>query len=639
MMDMLRSAAKGWIAKVLLALLALSFIAWGIPSFFAPQMDVGVVARVGGRPIPVALYNQFFNQEIKSLSLRVGTPVSLEQAFALGLDRQTLDRLLTLETLAQQAEDLGLFVPSSLVVQKITQQDQFRGPAGEFSRERLEDFLRYTGLRNETLVDFERTRIQGSLLYTPLIQSIALPSVALKLTFDHRHEERDFEFFALTSADVPAEEISEEDLKAYYTQNSARFQTQEQRVAGILLATPEVLSHLVTIAQSEIDAYYKTHKDTYVVGEKRTFRKLVFPSLLDAERAQERLSKGASFEELLREQGEPTASLLSDLAREDFEDPKVAKALFDLNPREISAPMVAKLPGAADLEAVIVLLVQRMPPRQKSLDEVRSDIQQALRDEKIEKKMSDIHGQVEDLRGQGIALDKIAQTLRLGFVRTDGISRSGLDAAGKPLSLPVSDPFRQQVIEAVFAQEVGLEADPVSLQEEGFSWIDLERVDPPQEKTFEQAKDEISRILKAERLQKRLLEKAHALQERLQKGETFGKIAQELGVVVTQKENMTRLSANTGLDSNALAEVFRAPQGSVLVLANPDDQTVRLLRVTKKTNPPFNANQEDLGYLKTILSDGLNNDLSTVYLSEAQRRYGVSINTPLLSKMKGGVVP
>ena len=64
MMDVLRRAAKGWIAKVLIALLALSFVVWGIADVFT-GFRASALATVGGQEISAQSYTQAFNRGVK----------------------------------------------------------------------------------------------------------------------------------------------------------------------------------------------------------------------------------------------------------------------------------------------------------------------------------------------------------------------------------------------------------------------------------------------------------------------------------------------------------------------------------------------------------------------------------------------
>ncbi|MFN6169203.1 MAG: SurA N-terminal domain-containing protein, partial [Burkholderiales bacterium] len=48
MLELIRSAAKTWIAKVILALITIPFALWGVESYIRTAPGTNIIAKVGG---------------------------------------------------------------------------------------------------------------------------------------------------------------------------------------------------------------------------------------------------------------------------------------------------------------------------------------------------------------------------------------------------------------------------------------------------------------------------------------------------------------------------------------------------------------------------------------------------------------
>ena len=85
----LRKGASGWIAKIFLVILSLSFLVWGIADVFR-GMGATSVASVGSTEISADAFRRQYLDQLQNISRRAGRPITPEQARAFGLDRQIL---------------------------------------------------------------------------------------------------------------------------------------------------------------------------------------------------------------------------------------------------------------------------------------------------------------------------------------------------------------------------------------------------------------------------------------------------------------------------------------------------------------------------------------------------------------------
>ena len=65
MMESMRNAAKGWVAKVMIGLLAVSFGVWGIADVFR-GVNTGALATVGEQEIAPEEFNTAFQNYLRT---------------------------------------------------------------------------------------------------------------------------------------------------------------------------------------------------------------------------------------------------------------------------------------------------------------------------------------------------------------------------------------------------------------------------------------------------------------------------------------------------------------------------------------------------------------------------------------------
>ena len=106
MLDAMRRGAVNWLAKVLLGLLIVAFASGAWPTS-SRSYGRGTLARVGNTEISAEEYRQAYQEEMASISRRLGgRRLTAEQAKMLGVEQRTLSRLIgtaAIDTHAQRA--------------------------------------------------------------------------------------------------------------------------------------------------------------------------------------------------------------------------------------------------------------------------------------------------------------------------------------------------------------------------------------------------------------------------------------------------------------------------------------------------------------------------------------------------------
>ena len=103
----IRTASANWLGRivmgVVLGLIAISFAIWGIGDIFR-GFGQSSLARIGGTEITIEQFRQLYTERLQQMGRQLGRPITMEQARAIGLDRQLVGQLISEATLDQRVQ-------------------------------------------------------------------------------------------------------------------------------------------------------------------------------------------------------------------------------------------------------------------------------------------------------------------------------------------------------------------------------------------------------------------------------------------------------------------------------------------------------------------------------------------------------
>src|SRR5215212_8708873 len=177
----LRKASSNWLGKAIMAavvgFLVLSFAIWGIGDIFR-GFGRSTVAKIGRTEIGIEQFRQLYNDRLQQLSRQVGRPIPQDQARLLGLDRQLLGQLLAEAALDENARRMRLTLSDADVANRITTEQMFKGPSGQFDRSRFEAVIRQMGYSEPRYVAEQRRQSLRRQIANSVTDGIA-PSKAI----------------------------------------------------------------------------------------------------------------------------------------------------------------------------------------------------------------------------------------------------------------------------------------------------------------------------------------------------------------------------------------------------------------------------------------------------------------------------
>lgn len=628
----LHKASSTWLGKAVMAavvgVIAISFAIWGIGDIFR-GFGRNAVATIGGAEISIEQFRQFYNDRLQQLGRQVGRPITPDEARARGLDRQLLAQLIAETTIDEQAKQMRLGIDNAEIAKRIMSDPSFRGANGQFDRQRFEQIIRQAGFTESRFIEEQRRSMLRRQLAQSITGDLKVPTTALAALNQYQNEKRAIEFIVLDAAqagDVPAP--TPEVLSKYFEERKALFRAPEYRNITLLFLAPADLAKSEAVSDADARAYFEQRKDSFGKPEKREVRQIVFQKPEEAAEARERITKGAMFDDIAKErQLKESDTDLGMVAKSDIIDPAIADAAFSLKPGETSEPVKGRF-------GTVLLQVRKIEPgEEKTFEQVAAQIKREIAESTAKSEVGNLRDKIEDERAAGSTLAETAKKLGLKSVSIEGVDRSGRGIDGKPVDgLPQSP----NVISAAFANDVGVDTEPLQLPGGGYLYFDVTGVTPSRERPLEEVKDQVVARWRDDEISKRLQAKADDLVGKLKAGTSFAQAASEAGLTVQTAKDLQRGKPGGFVPAKTIEAVFRTPKG-IPASAEGAKETERFVfRVTDIIDPPFEAGTPQGQAITTTLQNSYTDDLVGEYIGRLENDFGVTVNPAALNQVTGG---
>jgi peptidyl-prolyl cis-trans isomerase D len=627
----MHKATSTWLGKAIMAVvmggLIISFAIWGIGDIFR-GFGANSVAKIGGTEISVEQFRQYYNDKLQQLSQRLRRPISIDQARALGIDRQLLGQLIAETTLDERAKQLRLGLADNEIAERITSDPNFRGPDGKFSRSRFEDVIRNNGFTEGRFVAEQRNVMLRRQIAQTVSGDLQVPKTMLQAVNQYQNETRAIDFLALTAAQAGTiPQPSPEELQKYFEARKATFRAPEYRKITLLSLSAAALAKPDSIPDADAKAFYESHKASYGTPEKRELRQIVFPKPEDAAAAREKITKGMSFADLAKERGmKPTDVEVGLVSKADIIDPAVAEAAFKLKPDEVSQPVKGEF-------GTVLLQVGKVEAgTQQTYEQVAPQIKRELAEAKARTTVGNLRDKIEDERAGGATLAETAKKLNLKAITIDAVDRSGRAPDGK---LVAALPKTPDVAAAAFASDIGVDNDALQLPG-GYLYYDVTGITPSRERTLAEVKDQVATRWRDDEIAKRLKAKTDAMIAKLKAGAPLTEIATDSGTNIQTAVDLQRGKPRGFVPARLVEAVFQTAKGVAAATDGDQDTTRYVFVVTDVTDPPYDANLPQAKQVAAQLQNSYADDIVGEYLARLETDIGVSINQTALNQVVGG---
>ncbi|MBQ0013547.1 MAG: peptidylprolyl isomerase [Proteobacteria bacterium] len=219
MLEYLRNVSEKPFAKFLIALLAFSFIGWGVAEWVLSggARDNSLV-RVGKAKISVQQFSNEKSRELASMSRDEQRAVYADENATMAFSNKILSNLITQAMVRNRAHDLGFVVSDHRIAREIREYPDFQQD-GQFSTILFDYVLSQSGYSEADFANFLRDQITRGMTLGALGAPLPVPQFVVDASYNARYATRDIEYATVRMSDFKATTPSDDQLREFYVQN------------------------------------------------------------------------------------------------------------------------------------------------------------------------------------------------------------------------------------------------------------------------------------------------------------------------------------------------------------------------------------------------------------------------------------
>ncbi|MDX8388372.1 MAG: SurA N-terminal domain-containing protein [Ghiorsea sp.] len=486
MLESMRKHAQGWLAKVLLGAIILSFALWGVGDYFTGN-QIETVAEVDGEVIHHVEFQETYQRQLNSYRSMIGESFTKEMADQLGVKNETIQTMINRKLMLIEAESLGLIVPDQAVLGTVQSNPAFQEDKG-FSSTRYQGLVRQMGFASAR--DYEnylRQSIMIETLQKGLTESATVSEKEVLAKFKEKFEKRVLAAVVVNPNDLKSDiNVSDEQARAWYDSHSSMYQSPLKVELQTVEINAAKFSAELEISDADVEKAYAERQTEFTTPEKRRASHILVSVAQDAsedvlamaqakvDAAKARLDAGESFADVAKDvSDDPAASEGGSLGLfergamvAEFED----SVFSDLKVGEVSDAV------RTQFGLHLIQLNEIQAETVRDLAEVKDNIRKQLKDQAAADEAYNLSRDLDNALGMEDSLAEAAAVVnlkvrKLGKLSTENVLADPLLSASKELQTKAFSTMpgaSVEIIEVSNGQFVALEVmariDPETME-------------------------------------------------------------------------------------------------------------------------------------------------------------------------------
>lgn len=524
MLNLMRRSANSWVIKILLILIALSFVVWGVGDYANKKSQLPV-AEGGDWVIGPREFSTAYENEFNSMRRRFGGVLDKKTAELLGLKQRALNALIHQHLILEVGRRLHLAVSPNMLRKSVASNTAFQ-VGGQFDPERYRLLLRNNRLSPRM---FE-AQLEADLIAAQIQRTVSLamepPDILVQDVSRMENEKRVVDILKLKPKVLEVDiKPTDEALTSFLKEHEDRFMTASQVKVRYVVLDSASVTPSITVSLEEVKTFYEENLGDFQREEKRNVSHILAREESDQTtenkdkksalerigQAQKRLNKGEDFatvakalsDDVSKSQGGSLGDFARGVMVKAFEE-----VAFSLPVGKVSDPV------KSEFGYHLILVNTIHAGETKPLEQVSDEIKARLIERKSQDLVYERSSILEDQLFSSGDLPAIAKDLSLRYQETDFFSR---EDEKKPESIEQEGKF----LDAAFSTQVGDVSDLVETKEGQFVAVQVLEKKEPTPKALDDVKDAVTNLFKSEKAHdqaQKLMEKALKL---LQEGKTW----------------------------------------------------------------------------------------------------------------------
>ena len=429
MLEAIRQRFTGWIAILVISLIALTLVI-SFGNMDQTPLEDDVVITVNDTEITLFEYREEYSNKLAELQQVFGdeVPEILDQTIKESATEDLILRALLLDYMSKN----GYRVSPEYVVELITNNPGLQ-VGGIFDRQNYEAILASQGVSVEQFESDLRLQLQINQLRRGFIDTSFITPNEFRQFIELQMQKRIGQLLTINSEDFIGEVVIDADqIQLYFDNNQDLFQTDEEVDVEYLSLSLDDVAATIEYSEDDLRDYYEDNLARFITNEERKSRHILIAIDEDTNEedaletilnVQERLAS-ESFDEIAKEFSDDpgSAELGGDLgwAEPGLFVPEFDKVLFSLEVNELSDPV------KTDFGYHLIRLDELKEGQQQEYQDIQPELDSEYSKLLAEDKLFGLADQLADLSLQAFnELNSVADSLGLSLSRIDGVSRNG----------------------------------------------------------------------------------------------------------------------------------------------------------------------------------------------------------------------
>ncbi|TDK28720.1 peptidylprolyl isomerase [Luteimonas aestuarii] len=653
MLQALRDKTSGWIAIVIVAILAVPFAFFGMEQYLF-QSSANYAAKVEAPPKwwrsapawwPASMV--WDSEEVSAEDFRTAFEQARLQrrdaegeAFdARGFEtaqnrREVLEGLIDQAVIRLAARQAGVAVGDREVAEMIREFPAFQVD-GRFDPERYQLAL---GSQNppQTPASFQelvREGLQQGLIPTRIAESAFVTGTETERMLRLLGERRDVSLVVLPPPEADTAAVTAEEIQAWHQANAAQYRAPEMVTLEYLDLEASAVPPPAAPDEASLRQRYAQEQSRFVDPEQRLASHILVRVDAGADDAADQAARqkaaelagqargGADFAALAREHSDDTGSQagggdLGWVAQDGTMVKPFEDALFALQPGEVSEPV--KTPFGWHVLQLREVREGRQVPFEDVRDELLAEQAEADRERSFNEYVGGI---IDEVYKNPTSLESAAE-LAGQRVRTVGPFARGEGTGIAAIPAVVRAAFSESLVQD------GTVSDPIEVSPTRSVLVRVSQHTPERALSANEARDEIVAAIRADRAAKRIEADAEAMLARIRAGESLQAVAGERGLEVQSIPGVPRGAPIP--DPAAAQAMFRvpAPEGGVPVPGKaplPDGGMLVFTVDSVAPGDPAEASEQERTMFRQQMSSLMGNEDADSLLKALRRAMKITV--------------
>ncbi|MCC7009286.1 MAG: peptidyl-prolyl cis-trans isomerase [Acidobacteria bacterium] len=633
MLDRMRRH-RAWL-KWSLGIVVATFVLLYIPQFLGNPVagtNAEVIATVDGREISAGTYRIQYLQQVSQIRAQYGAEITDQLLNQLGVGPRIVQRLVNDEAMMVEAERLGITVTDGELKERLVRLPMFQ-ENGQFVGEAAYRQMLANARPVLRPADFERD-LRRSLVAEKLQAAVTgwlrVSDADVEQEFRRRNEKVKLNVAVFTADKLAAAvQPTDAELQEHFSANQERYRVPEKRRVRYLAVDAETLRGKMTVTPAEVEARYKESLQTYSTPEQVRASHILFKTdgkdeaavRKTAEGVLAKAKAGADFAALAKQYSEDEGSKASGGDLQFFSRGAMVKEFEDaawaLKDGEISG--LVKSPFGFH----IIKGMGKKAATTKTLDEVRSQIEDGIKFEKARAEASRLVAEIGPQLQTPADLDRVAKERGLT------VGDSGLFARDEPLA---GIGFAPAVAAEAFTLDAGKVSAALSTNN-GYAFITVTEVKPSSVPALSEVREKVL----ADVARAKAVELARQRAAALTSAKTnFQSAAKAAGAAVSTTDAIARgaVLPVVGVSDAVDRAAFALKPGEVSQPIATDEAVVVVQLVDRQDVSPtvLEAERESI---RGELADQRGGAFFEAYMAKAKARMNIQYNDAALRALTG----